>query len=133
MQHQPMQHQNITEDMQRCIVLCRECHDVCLRMVAHCLRKGGRHAEPSHIRLLLDCVQICETSADFMVRGSDLHAATCGACAEVCASCAEDCERLGDDEMMRYCAQLCRRCAEICHKMAGALAETRTPVGSAAL
>jgi hypothetical protein len=116
--------QNITEDMQRCIALCRECHDVCLRTVTHCLQKGGRHAEPSHIRLLLDCAQICDTSADFMIRGSDLHATTCGACAEVCDGCAEDCQRLAnedDDEMMRRCAKVCRNCAEMCHQMSGAL------------
>jgi hypothetical protein len=111
---------NITEDMQRCIALCRECHDVCLRTVTHCLNKGGRHAAPDHLRLLLDCSQICDTSADFMIRGSDLHHATCGACAEVCDRCAEDCERMADDDVMRHCAQICRRCAEVCHHMAGA-------------
>ena len=118
---QPMQ--NITEDMQRCIALCRECHDVCLRAVSHCLHKGGRHAAPDHVRLLLDCSQICETSADFMMRGSDLHSATCGACAEVCDRCAEDCQRMAneDDEMMRRCARVCRDCAEMCHRMSGAV------------
>jgi len=103
---------------------CRECHDACLRTVTHCLGKGGRHAAPDHIRLLLDCVQICDTSADFMIRGSDLHAATCGACAEVCDRCADDCQRLAnedDDEMMRRCAKVCRNCAETCHKMSGAI------------
>jgi hypothetical protein len=89
-------------------------------MVAHCLEKGGRHAEPQHIRLLLDCAEICQTSANFMVRGSDLHAATCRACAEVCERCADDCERMADDEMMRRCAEICRRCAASCAQMAGA-------------
>lgn len=114
----------ITEDMQRCIALCRECHDVCLTTVDHCLGMGGRHAEPAHIRRLLDCAQICDTSADFMMRGSDLHASTCGACAEVCDRCADDCQRLADedqDERMRRCARVCRECAESCHKMSGAL------------
>ena len=117
--------QNLNEDLQRCITLCRECHDVCLHTVPHCLGKGGRHAAAAHVVLLLDCAEICETSANFMVRGSRLHTATCGACAEVCDRCAEDCERLGDDEVMRHCARTCRRCAESCHQMAGALAEVR--------
>jgi len=116
-----MAQQNNTEDMLRCIVLCRECHEVCLKAVSHCLHKGGKHAEPGHIRLLLDCAEICETSANFMVRGSDLHSATCGACAEVCDRCAESCERLKDDGVMRRCAEVCRRCAEQCHRMAGEL------------
>jgi Domain of Unknown Function (DUF326) len=112
---------NITEDMLRCIVLCKECHEVCLRAISHCLQKGGKHAAPDHIRLLLDCSEICETSANFMLRGSALHATTCGACAEVCERCAEDCDRLGDDGVMRRCADVCRRCAEVCHRMAGEL------------
>jgi hypothetical protein len=113
-----------SDDMLRCIALCHECHDVCLHTLQHCLEKGGRHAEPSHIRLLLDCVQICHTSEDFMLRGSDLHAATCGACGEVCTRCAEDCERLADDAVMKRCAEVCRRCAESCLHMAGQLAGT---------
>jgi hypothetical protein len=71
---------------------------------------------------MLDCAEICETSANFMIRGSELHHLTCGACAEVCDRCAEDCERMGDDETMRRCAETCRRCAESCHRMAGAMA-----------
>lgn len=112
MQH----HQN--PEMKRCIENCDECHRVCVETVQHCLQKGGHHAEASHIRLLLDCAQICQTSEDFMLRGSDLHPLTCGACAEVCARCAEDCERMADDEMMRRCAEVCRRCAESCRQMA---------------
>ena len=119
-----MTDRDIVKDLQSCIVLCGECHEACLRTVTHCLEKGGKHAEAGHIRLLLDCAEICATSADFMLRGSDLHAATCGACAEVCDRCAEDCRRFGDDDVMRHCAELCARCAELCHEMAGELVPT---------
>ena len=107
-----------TQQMQECIDNCTRCHATCVETITHCLEKGGRHAEVGHIRLLLDCAQICATSADFMLRGSDLHKLTCRACAEVCARCAEDCERLADDDVMRRCAEECRRCAESCRKMA---------------
>ena len=116
-----MPDRNVTKDLQNCIVLCGECHEVCLRTVTHCLDKGGRHAAPGHIRLLLDCAEICRTSADFMLRGSDLYSVTCGACAEVCDRCTEDCRRLADDDAMRHCAEICERCAELCHQMAGAV------------
>jgi len=104
--------------MQECIQNCLDCHRNCLEMVQHCLQRGGKHAEATHIRLLLDCAQICATSADFMLRGSDFHGRVCGACAEICRRCAEDCERFGDDEMMQRCAEICRRCAESCRQMA---------------
>jgi hypothetical protein len=86
--------------------------------VTHCLQAGGKHAEADHIRLLLDCVEICHTSAEFMLRGSHLHTRTCGVCAEVCQECAEDCDRFTEDWMKR-CAETCRRCAESCRRMAG--------------
>ena len=111
-----------TQEMERCIALCQECHEVCLRNVPHCLEKGGKHAAASHIRMLLDCAEICETSANFMIRGSELHTETCRACSEVCQRCASDCQRLGDDPEMQECADVCLRCAESCAQMAGAYA-----------
>ena len=62
------------QEMQQCIQNCVECHRVCLETITHCLREGGKHAEAAHIGLMLDCAQICQTSADFMIRGSGLHA-----------------------------------------------------------
>jgi hypothetical protein len=109
------------QDMQHCIDDCTTCHAVCLQTIQHCLGKGGKHAARDHIRLLADCAQICRTSADFMIRGSELHAYTCGACAEICHRCADDCEQMaGDDAEMRRCADQCRRCAESCRQMAHA-------------
>ena len=107
--------------MQECLQNCQQCHAICTETAQHCLQMGGKHAEADHIRLLLDCAQICQTSADFMLRGSHLHTRTCGACAEICRACAEACERIGgDDTMMKKCAKVCRRCAESCHQMAQA-------------
>ena len=109
-----------TDEMQKCIDNCTRCHAICVETATHALQKGGRHAEENHMRLLMDCAQICATSADFMLRGSDLHTHTCGVCAEICARCAEACERMADDDMMRRCAEECRRCAESCRHMAQA-------------
>ncbi|NTU84076.1 MAG: four-helix bundle copper-binding protein [Chloroflexales bacterium] len=105
-------------EMQQCINECLNCHSVCLSTVTYCLQQGGRHAEVRHIRTLLDCAQICATSADFMLRGSELHSRTCGVCAEVCARCADSCAQMSDDAMMQQCAEACRRCAESCRHMA---------------
>lgn len=116
-------HQMNNAEMQRCIQNCSECHSVCLATTAHCLHMGGKHAEPSHITLLQDCAEICQTSANYMLRGSHLHQLTCGVCAEVCTRCAEDCEQMaGDDQQMKACAEVCRRCAESCRQMAQMMA-----------
>jgi hypothetical protein len=107
------------QEMERCIQECQSCHALCLQTVRHCLQLGGEHATAAHIGLLLDCAEICQTSADFMLRGSRFHSRTCGVCAEVCEACAQDCERIGpNDQQMQACAQACRRCAESCRRMA---------------
>lgn len=95
------------------------CHTICLETVNYCLTKGGEHANPDHIKLLLDCSEICQTAGNFMTRQSPLHTETCRVCAEICDRCAESCEQMGDDEQMRRCAETCRRCAEACREMAG--------------
>jgi hypothetical protein len=110
----------VTKEMQRCIDECLNCYSTCLQTVQHCLELGGKHAEVSHIRVLNDCAEICQTSADFMLRGSALHGRVCAVCAEVCRECERECRRMGDDETMRECADACRRCAESCERMAKA-------------
>lgn len=105
------------EHMMHCIDACQTCHGVCMETVQHCLKMGGKHAEANHIRMLMDCAQICATSADFMLRGSDFHGMTCSVCAEVCERCAADCDRFGDDAMMKRCADACRMCAQSCREM----------------
>jgi len=110
---------DLSTEMLDCIRMCSDCHRACMETLVYCMQQGGRHAEPNHLRLLMDCAQICQTSADFMLRGSDLHYATCAACAEVCQRCADDCERMGrGDNRMAACAEECRRCAESCRHMA---------------
>lgn len=111
-----------SESLQRCIDECQSCHEICVETTAHCLSQGGRHAEAHHISTLLDCAEICATSANFMLRDSRFHGRTCEVCAQVCDACAKSCEAAGDDDMMRRCAEECRRCAESCRQMARAAA-----------
>lgn len=109
--------------LQHCIENCTRCHQICLSIIRHCLEKGGSHSQPQHIRLLQDCAEICQTSANFMLRQSPLHHHTCRVCSEICQLCADDCERMGDDPKMKECAQVCRTCAQSCAEMAKAKAK----------
>lgn len=106
-----------TNDLQQCIDECLNCYRTCLHTAMnHCLQMGGRHVEPEHFRLMMNCAEICRTSADFMLSSSPLHSRTCAVCAEVCDACADSCEQVGD---MDECVQACRTCAQSCHQMAG--------------
>ncbi len=111
---------HLLSEMQSCIETCQTCHITCLQMAAtHCLEMGDAHAEPQHMRLMLDCAQICATAADFMARGSAHHTHICRECAEICRACAASCDAL---EGMEECAAICRRCAESCDAMANEMA-----------
>lgn len=113
----PMKTHTATHESQLtdCIAICAECHETCERMIFdHCLKLGGKHVQPDHLKLMADCVQICRTAADFMIRNSPHHGLVCRACAEICEACARDCESVGD---MEECVSVCRRCAASCEQM----------------
>jgi hypothetical protein len=106
--------------MDECIASCQDCHEICLATaIGHCLPMGGRHAAAEHVRLMLDCAEICQTAGNFMMRSSTLHTQICELCATICEQCARDCDRFSDDEPMRRCAETCRRCAASCRQMSG--------------
>lgn len=103
--------------MQQCIDTCWQCRHECqATLFNHCLPVGGKHAETSHVNIMIDCIQICQAAADAMVRQSPLHSDICKACADICDACAVSCEAL-DGEEMKTCAELCRQCAEHCRDM----------------
>ncbi len=107
---------HISPEMQSCIDECLRCHSVCLSTAMnHCLEAGGQHVEPKHFRLMIACAEICQTSANFMLIGTEHHRHVCRECAEICEECARSCEQMGD---MQECVDSCRRCAESCRKMA---------------
>ena len=107
------------DEMTKCIQLCRDCNAMCIRTMAHCLKLGGRHAASDHIRLLVDCAQMCAITADYMLRESPFHDRVCRLCSDLCKLCAKDCEQVaGDDQMVKQCIEMCRKCADSCERMA---------------
>ena len=103
--------------MQPCIEACSDCHKTCLHTaLAHCLVTGGSNVEASHFRLMINCAEICQTSANFLLSGSDFHHNVCAVCADICDACAASCEQVGG---MDDCVQACRACAQSCRQMAG--------------
>jgi hypothetical protein len=107
--------------MDRCIELCWECRTACMdTLYGHCLQMGGKHVEQAHVKLMSDCIEICQVCADFMRRGSAMHQAACRACADICAACAQSCETVGGEDM-EACAKICRACSKECESMAGGI------------
>jgi hypothetical protein len=106
--------------LQSCIDNCTRCYAICTTTLEYSIEKSGLFAEANQLRRLQDCAQMCATSLDFMLRGSDLHPYTCGVCAQACDRCAQSCEQLAlgtGDQVLKDCAETCKRCAETCHEM----------------
>ena len=109
-EHSPME-----SPFQENIDACLDCHSLCLRMaMTFCLERGGRHVEQKHLRLMLNCAELCQTSANFMLSDSPMHSRVCLICAEACEACAKSCEQVGD---MRECVEECLSCAKSCRSM----------------
>lgn len=110
-------------EMKQCIEKCLDCYRTCREAALnHCLEAGGDHVEPHHFRLMINCADICNTAADFMLSNSELHGRICAACADVCEACAKSCEEVGE---MDECVRACRECAEGCRRMAAGARGTR--------
>ncbi len=107
------------QEMQECVQQCQRCHSICLETVSHLVEGGGTRPAAEPVSLLLDCVDVCRTCTDFMLRGSERHPLMCGVCAEICRQCGDACARYGEDAEMRRCVEACRACADSCRRMAG--------------
>ena len=104
-------------ELAQCIEQCLNCYRTCLGMALnHCLERGGRHVAPRHFRLMLNCAELCRTTAEFLLGGGSEQTKLCTACAEICEACAQSCQELE----MAECARACRACAESCRQMATA-------------
>jgi hypothetical protein len=105
----------LSQQTQAAIQALQHCHAVCQSMaMTHCLEKGGAHARPQHLRLMLDCAGSCALTADALGRKSQFHTRFSGLCADICETCAEDCIALGD---MEDCVAACRDCARVCREL----------------
>jgi hypothetical protein len=124
---------HVNPEMESCIRECLDCARICRQTMAHCLTKGGKHAEASHILTLQDCAESCEMSAAMMLRGSPFHAQHCAMCGEVCKACEESCEAFAGDAAMKACEDACRRCAESCRRMGAAAGKASGKESSATL
>jgi hypothetical protein len=111
-------HEEAQDEMQECIEECLGCHAVCTITLQHCIASGGDYTEVNLVGILLDCAELCQTSANFMLRGSPYHVITCAACAELCRACEEACRGVPGDEQLGHCAEVCATCATVCDRMA---------------
>ena len=108
--------QHLTAEMERCIRECMACYELCLETaVNHQLSIADTQLDPAHLRLLISCAEICQTTARVILTGSPLHKPAARICAKICRRCAAESARQSATE---HCAQAARTCAEWCQRVA---------------
>lgn len=106
-----------SSEMQRRINQCLASHRMCEETINYSLARGGDFVSSDHVQLLMDCAEICQVAANFMLRESPQADAVLAVCSALCRRCADDCARF-EDKQMQACAEVCRRCAETCERPA---------------
>ena len=101
-----------------CIDKCIASHRQCLETATYAIGQDRATDSVRRIAILLDCAELCQATANSMLRKSSQHALLCETCARLCENCAEACLSKASDAVMRSCAATCRDCARACRDMA---------------
>lgn len=91
-----------------------DCARTCNETLSYCLEQGGEHVAAEHLKSMIDCIDVCTTTARLDERESPLHKQAMELCAEACKACEESCEQFEGDVRMTECANVCRQCYEHC-------------------
>lgn len=104
-------------DLRAAFLACLRAHEACEAAVGHVLR-AGEGAVDERVGTLLDCSDVCRTTARHIRQGSPLLRGTAGVAAELCERAAEACAALAALPAMATYAETCRRSAGCCRRVA---------------
>ncbi|MGZ3159014.1 MAG: four-helix bundle copper-binding protein [Burkholderiaceae bacterium] len=100
---------------QSCMEICTQCHQTLLHTaMQYCLPMGGKYLAPDHFRLMMNCAEMCQTTANFQLSDSTYCRQVSALTADMCDECATICEQMGD---MEDCVLACRQCAQCCRSV----------------
>ncbi|QQG35763.1 MAG: four-helix bundle copper-binding protein [Micavibrio aeruginosavorus] len=106
----------MTDTRKNAIAACQTCHLLCQETLAyHGDETGGRQLSPQHIKRLMACIEICQTTANLLAIRAPLIDQLCEICAHICEQCASSCRAVECDEM-RQCANAAGHCASACYE-----------------
>ena len=106
-----------TTDLRAAFLACLRAHEACEAAVGQVLRSDDG-AVDERIGALLDCADVCRTTARQIRHGSPLLRGTAGVAAELCERAAEACAALAGKPAMQGYAEVCRRGAACCRRLA---------------
>lgn len=105
---------NFRRQMQLSADHCLECFRACSEAMAHTIDLRRQHWEHEHYRILLDCIDVCKTTAGFLIRQSDYYKDICSVCALICKETTKCCQEFGNDPFMLKAGDIASKCAKSC-------------------
>lgn len=106
----------MTDKHKQAIDACLACHITCQEMLAyHGDETGGRQLSSQHIKRLMACIEICQTTANLLAIRAPLSEQLCEICAHICEQCATSCAAI-ENKAMHKCADVCRDCSRACYE-----------------
>jgi len=112
-------HVQISQEARDCIEATSATYTVSAETFHYCLAGDEGLRDPRHLRLLIDCGEVCQTAQNSLLRGSELSVMLAAVCVEACESLAESCRALdGSDDQLTRCAEQCDEAANCCRKLA---------------
>lgn len=106
------------DNFQSCIQACNACAVACEHCASACLEEDNMEAMRRCIVLDRDCADLCRMAAALMARGSYQATAFCQLCAKACRACGEECARHQHDHCQQCaqaclrCAEECESMAK---------------------
>lgn len=97
-----------------CLQACLHCHEICRKTAFDMSPAAAQEMNADDIRMLFECAELCQLSANWQLSGSQYSRQICAVCAQVCRECERRCTGKID---MEECEYVCRRCAESCEAM----------------
>lgn len=103
-------------EAERCIDALQACYAACMRNVSYGNVKKSGPIQEEHVRLMLDCAEMCQTAANFLIRESDHYLRICREAAEICKDLASSCEGVDGMDGIR---STCDECVSVCRVIVG--------------
>jgi hypothetical protein len=96
------------------ITLLQECYAACQKALAfNPLPKTNANLPPTYLKHLNACSEVCEFTANMLLKGKAGTGLLCDIATRVCGKCADSCEK-AEEPHIKSIAELCRKTAAAC-------------------
>jgi hypothetical protein len=109
----------ISPEVRACVEATSDCYSACTETLTYSLDSGIDLFDQRHLRLLIDCCEVCQTAQNILLRASELSMMLAAVCVEACEKVADHCRQLdASDEQLAACAEVCDHTADCCRQLA---------------